>query len=77
MLNLGDFPLDYDKWRERTEDSERYWKRRGKLVVRHVVNLDDFLAWCSGQGVDPDGRFLDAYAERQISPELAQTTAGD
>jgi hypothetical protein len=65
---VGSFPAFYDQWREKTEDYERYWKRRGHLTVRVNVDLDDFLAWCSVRSAQPNNQTLMNYVHNIVMP---------
>jgi hypothetical protein len=58
-----DLSGDYNQWLEKTEGTERYWKRRGFLVVRVVVDPEKFLAWCSARSVEPNGDALGRFVQ--------------
>lgn len=51
----------YDLWRQATEYDERSMKRRGRFVIRVVINPVDFLGWCTERAKEPDSHALLAH----------------
>ena len=61
MLKPHGMPGDYKQWREATENSERFLKRSGHLVVRVVIDPDDFLAWCAARSLQPNSNTISRF----------------
>lgn len=63
-------PGTYLRWQQLTEHQERDLQARGHLVIRAVIDPDEFPAWCRARGlnVDANGRRLFAawVAMRQV-----------
>jgi hypothetical protein len=72
VLDPRSFPFEYDRWRETAERDERYWKRRGELVVRVKIDPDELLAWCAERKVEPNRNAIETFAfERTVGTFFA------
>lgn len=58
-------PGNYERWREITENSERYSKRGGHLVVRVVIDPDKFIAWCAARTLQPNSDAIERFVAQQ------------
>ena len=70
----GEVPFDYDQWRNRTEYEERLLKRRGRLVVRVIVDPDRLLAWCAANAIEPSYNAVYGFMNENVFPR--RRTAG-
>jgi len=61
VLNPQKMPWNYEVWREAAESTERYHKRRGCLVVRVVIRVDEFFAWCTARAKEPNSDALSDF----------------
>ena len=51
-------PRDYNRWREVTENNERFRKRRGRFDCRIVVDPERLLGWCAARSIEPSSAAL-------------------
>ena len=63
-------PAGYDEWLKSAETGERQLKRSGQIVVRAVINPDEFPSWCRTRSlkIDAEGRmrWANEAALRQV-----------
>ena len=66
MEDADKLPATYDQWLKSAETGERELKRAGHIVVRAVIEPEEFLAWCRARGLN-----VDAKARMQWGSEVA------
>jgi hypothetical protein len=66
MSDAHVLPDTYADWKRIAETTERQMQSRGVLVVRAVIDLDEFPAWCRTRGLK-----LDAMARNQYASYVA------
>jgi hypothetical protein len=70
MADAQTLPATYEKWLKLAEEIERGMMSQDHVVVRAVIDPDEFPAWCAARGlnVDADGRkrFASWVAFRQV-----------
>jgi len=66
MEDADKLPATYDKWLKNAEAGERELKRRGHIVVRAIINPNEFIAWCWTRNLN-----IDAQARIQWGNEVA------
>jgi hypothetical protein len=52
----------YDHWQKSAERTERELKRAGHIVVRAVIDPDEFVVWCRMQGLNVDAKARTRWA---------------
>jgi hypothetical protein len=62
-------PFSHDDWRKRCEDNERYWKRRGFVIVPFKVNPDEYVAFCAAWGLAKSPDTLVRFVAAQVFPK--------
>jgi hypothetical protein len=70
MEDADKLPPTYDQWRRGAERGERELKGRRDVVIRAMIDPDEFPAWCREKGLklDADGRttFASWVAYQQV-----------
>lgn len=59
-------PRTFEKWLYKAERGERELAAKGHIVVRAVIDADEFVAWCRARGLN-----VDAKARGQFAAEVA------
>lgn len=63
-------PPTCDEWERKAERQEREWQSRGFVVVRAIIDPEQFPAWCARRGLHVDAkarmRFANEVAFRSI-----------
>jgi hypothetical protein len=72
MADAHLFPCTYGEWRIGAEQREREAQDRGFVLVRAMIDPDEFLAWCKERGIQADLRARGAFAA-----EYAMATVKD
>src|SRR5689334_6735055 len=62
-----DFPRTFERWQHRAKTYENQWKSRGHLVVRVVIEPEEFLRWCSDTAIEPNTKALEQYVLKMAS----------
>lgn len=62
MTDAHVLPPTYQVWREKAERQERTAKASGVIVIRAVIEPDEFLAWCAREGLNVDAKARTAFA---------------
>jgi hypothetical protein len=62
MDDRASLPESYAAWAMSARQVEGELERVGFTVIRVPLDLDDFLAWCGGQGMAPTAKARSAYA---------------
>ena len=62
MVDVDVLPATYEGWYYRAERTEREIERSGALVVRAIIDPDEFIAWCAKEGLNIDAKARTAYA---------------
>jgi hypothetical protein len=52
----------YAGWKQMAKMAERKLQTQGYVVVRAMIDPDDFPAWCHAHGVKPDAKGRNLYA---------------
>lgn len=68
MTDAQVLPGNYLAWREKAEQQERRAKASGYLVIRAVIDPDEFPGWCRTRGLD-----VDANGRRLFAAWFAMT----
>ena len=66
MEDADKLPATYDRWIKSAETVERDLKSKGHIVVRAIINPDEFAAWCRSRGLN-----INANARMQWGNEAA------
>lgn len=66
MEDADKLPLAYDQWLKKAEAGESELQRAGHVVVRAVIDPDEFAAWCLARNLK-----VDAQARMQWASECA------
>jgi hypothetical protein len=71
MVDADKLPATYEAWYYRAERTERESKRSGVIVVRAIIDPDEFVKWCAKEGLNVDAnariRFGAEYARRKFN----------
>ncbi len=62
MEDADKFHSTYDEWLKAAERGERELKGKGHVVIRAMLDPDEFTAWCREKGLK-----LDAQARTQFA----------
>ena len=66
MEDADKLPLEFDQWLKKAETGESKLQRAGHIVVRAVIDPDEFVAWCLARSLK-----VDAQARMQWAGERA------
>ena len=66
MEDADKLPPAYDQWLKKAEAGESKLQRAGHVVVRAVIDPDEFAAWCLARSLN-----VDAQARMQWANEAA------
>lgn len=56
MADADKLPRTYDQWLQQAERVERRCKASGMIVVRAIVDPDEFPRWCASRGLNVDAK---------------------
>lgn len=68
VLDPKTLPATYDRWRERTENEKRDWKRRGRLAVSVQIDAEKLLAFCDRKGIQANVNAFHVFLEAGVRP---------
>jgi hypothetical protein len=68
ILEIMNYPegmtRSYERWREVTEDRERFLKRGRRFTpIRVVIDPEQFATWCKARAVEPNRSSLYLFVE--------------
>jgi len=66
MEDANKLPRTYDQWLKSAETGESKLQRAGHIVIRAIIDPDEFVAWCSARGLK-----VNAKARTQWASEAA------
>jgi hypothetical protein len=70
MEDADKLPPKFDQWLRRAEATERELKKAGHIVVRAMIEPEEFLAWCRARGLNVDAKartqWGNEYAYQQV-----------
>lgn len=64
MQDAHRLPATFDEWRKKAGGGESVLRREGHVVVRAVIDPDDFPVWCRARGLDIDAKARTAFASQ-------------
>jgi len=56
MEDADKLPATYDQWLKSAETGERQMKHSGYIVVRAIIDPEEFVAWCRSRGLKADAK---------------------
>ncbi len=62
MEDADTLPATYDRWLKAAETGERELTSKGHVVVRAIIDPDEFVAWCAGHDLKVDSKARQAFA---------------
>jgi hypothetical protein len=62
MEDADELPSTYDQWRRGAERGERELKGRGHVVIRAMIDPEEFPAWCRKKGLKLDAHGRTTFA---------------
>jgi hypothetical protein len=65
-------PPTYEIWREKAERLERDIKRSGQVVVRAVIDPEEFLVFCAARHLHVDAKARVAFANQATLRAVAK-----
>lgn len=73
MDDADKLPRTYDRWRELAEAGEGREKAAGHIVVRAVIEPEEFVAWCRARGLNVDSKARTLFASEVAARGVKQT----
>jgi hypothetical protein len=73
MEDADVLPPRYDQWLQRAERFERDRLREGQIVVRAIIDPQNFPAWCAARGLNVDAKGRAAFAGEEARRHVGQT----
>ena len=61
-IDRQNLPPTYEKWLYRANQGFDRLQRQGAPVIKAIVDLDQFIAWCRAKGLDIDSKARTEYA---------------
>lgn len=73
MEDADNLPGNFDQWLKRAEATERQFKRSGHIVVRAIIEPDEFAAWCRSRGLNIDAKARTEWGNEFVYRKVKDT----
>jgi hypothetical protein len=73
MIDPQVLPPTYSAWKKKAEAQESKWKSDGVIVIRAIIDPDEFPAWCRARGLNVDAKGRMAFASEFAMQQIKQT----
>lgn len=73
MTDADLLPPTYDKWLGKAERYERQEIAKGMMIIRVIIDPDEFAAWCAASGLNIDAKARMNFAAEEAA-KFVKTT---
>lgn len=73
MEDAEKLPTTYDKWCQLAERGEREAKRAGHIVIRAIIDPQEFRVWAHARGLNIDAKARVAFANEVAHSHVKNT----
>lgn len=73
MDDAEKLPATYDQWLKGAETGERQLKRSGHIVIRAMIDPEEFVSWCRTRGLKPDAQARMQWGNEFVYQQVKST----
>ena len=73
MEDANNLPRTFDQWLTRAEATERKFKSSGHIVIRAIIEPEEFAAWCHARGLNVDAKARTKWGNECVYRQVKST----